>query len=67
MKETGKKICPLLALVASSKIEFLPYCIGEECAWWCKGISGKSGMCAISMTGESIYSIDRQGLEVFHD
>ena len=63
----GKKICPLLSLVASSQLDSPAYCIGEQCAWYCTGYSGNSGQCAMRMIGESIYSIDGQGLKIYHD
>lgn len=67
MKETGKKICPLLALVASSEIKFSPYCIGEECAWWCKGNGvnpSKESGCALLLTAQGVQSMDKSGIYV---
>lgn len=67
MNETEKKICPLLALSPSVQLNAKTYCTGEQCAWWCSGLSGISGACAVSMIAKSIYSIDIQGLEIYRD
>lgn len=63
MKETGKKICPLLSEMYGKASP----CALEMCAWYCTGYSGNSGQCAMRMIGESIYSIDGQGLQIYHD
>lgn len=55
-----KKVCPLLAR-RNGMPDKEAKCIEDRCAWW----GGKYNLCLIAVASLSLYSIDREGIEVF--
>lgn len=63
MKETGKKICPLLSELYGKTSP----CALEMCAWYCNGDGGyppRENGCALLLAAQAIQSMDKNGIYV---
>lgn len=63
MKETGKKICPLLSEMYGKASP----CALEMCAWYCKEDGGnppRESGCAMLLAAQGIQSMDKSGIYV---
>ena len=61
------KICPVLSVIASSKLDFPAYCIEDKCAWWQDEDVGISGHCAIREISKALQCLCLDGITTHED